>query len=272
MNSLKKKRIKQVLCYGWKDATEIAKMNNVKKSRIAIFFDILSCFRRYYLFSNQYKKNVIWEKTAVERDAICQSLGDSNLTHDYWVGFYYENWKFLDKYTQFKWQTSPRMIEKRNDAYRKRYGFGKNLSVQYGVTLISEHFCVGKITAGDNILLARNCDIDITGDIEIGNNVGILEGAKILTHAHDSYHFMKDSDLIPFSNRAYKTNLKIGDNVSICAHAVILPGVGEIGENSIISAGAIVNRPVPANVIVAGNPATVVRKIPATVKIRKHEQ
>ena len=81
---------------------------------------------------------------------------------------------------------------------------------------------------------------------------------------------MKEEELIPFSNRAYKTNLKIGNNVSICAHAVILPGVTEIGENSIISAGAIVNRPVPANVIVAGNPAVVVRKIPAIVKRTKH--
>ena len=81
---------------------------------------------------------------------------------------------------------------------------------------------------------------------------------------------MKEEELIPFSNRAYKTNLKIGNNVSICAHAIILPGVTEIGENSIISAGAIVNRPVPANVIVAGNPAVVVRKIPSVVKRTKH--
>ena len=81
---------------------------------------------------------------------------------------------------------------------------------------------------------------------------------------------MADSELIPFSNRAYKTNLKIGNKVSICAHAIILPGVREIGENSLISAGAVVTRPVPPNVIVAGNPATVVRKIPAVVNRTKH--
>ena len=270
MDYLRWRRIRQVISYGWKDANEITKNQECNKSRIWVFFDIIKCFQTYYIFSNQYKQNKIWEKDNIERHNLCQQQGDLNRTHDNWVVFYYKNWRFLDRYTQLKWQRSPRLIAKRDAAYAKNYGFGENLSVQYGVTLICEHFCIGKIKAGKNILLARNCDIDITGDIEIGDNVGILEGAKILTHAHDSYHFMKDSDLIPFSNRAYKTNLKIGDNVSICAHAVILPGVGEIGENSIISAGAIVNRPVPANVIVAGNPAQVVRKIPAVVKIKKH--
>ena len=135
---------------------------------------------------------------------------------------------------------------------------------------ICEHYNVGKLKVGENVLFARGCDIDYTGDLTIGNNVGILEGAKILTHAHDSYHFMKESDLIPFSNRAYKTNLTIGDNVSICVHAVILPGVREIGEGSIIQAGAVVDRPVPPHVIVAGNPAKVVRKIPAVVNRTKH--
>ena len=144
---------------------------------------------------------------------------------------------------------------------------GNHCDIQYGVTFISEHYHTGKISVGDRCLFARNCDIDITGDIEIGDSVGILEGAKILTHAHDPYHFMKETNLIPFSNRAYKTNLKIGNKVLICAHAIILPGVMEIGENSIISAGSVVNRPIPPNVIVAGNPALVVRKIP--VKLQK---
>jgi acetyltransferase-like isoleucine patch superfamily enzyme len=81
---------------------------------------------------------------------------------------------------------------------------------------------------------------------------------------------MVESDLIPFSNRAYKTNLKIGDMVSVGTHAIIMPGVREIGENSIVSAGSVVTRPVPSNVIVAGNPATVVRKIPSIVNRTKH--
>lgn len=138
---------------------------------------------------------------------------------------------------------------------------GPHCQIQNGVTFIAEHYSYGSVKIGDFCLFARNCDIDITGDLEIGDNVGVLEGAKILTHAHDTYHFIADSELT-LSKRAYKTNLKIGDHVTICAHAIILPGVGEIGEGSIIQAGAIVSRSVPPNVIVGGNPAAVVRKIP----------
>lgn len=267
---MKRKRFFQVIKYGWKDAKEIASSEGVKITRIGIFGMIILYFFKYHLFSNQFKANKVWLLNEKERKTLCSTLGEKNRGKDKWIELYYNNWKFLNKYTSFKWQQSRALIAKRNSAYSKHFGLGENLSVQYGVTIICEHYSAGKITCGKNVLLARGCDIDYTGDLEIGDNVGILEGAKILTHAHDSYHFMKDEELIPFSNRAYKTNLKIGNNVSICAHAVILPGVTEIGENSIISAGAIVNRPVPANVIVAGNPAVVVRKIPAIVKRTKH--
>ena len=48
----------------------------------------------------------------------------------------------------------------------------------------------------------------------------------------------------------------VGDNVWIGMGAVILKGV-TIGENSVVAAGAIVTKSVPANVVVAGNPAVV---------------
>jgi acetyltransferase-like isoleucine patch superfamily enzyme len=52
----------------------------------------------------------------------------------------------------------------------------------------------------------------------------------------------------------------IKDNVWIGMNAVILKGV-TIGENSVVAAGAIVSKNVPANVIVAGNPAIVVKEL-----------
>lgn len=268
MNWLQRKRIYQIIQYGWTDAKTIAMESG--KSRISVFFSILACFKNNYVFSNQYKKNRFWALSKDEKEKLAESIGKLNKWHDDWVIYNYRNRKFLEKWASFKMETTPKRTLKRKLAYTKQYSLGENLHIQYGVTILCEHFSIGKITCGKNVLLARNCDIDYTGDIEIGDNVGILEGVKILTHAHDSYHFMKESDLIPLSNRAYKTNLKIGNNVSICAHAVILPGVTEIGENSIISAGAIVNRPVPPNVIVAGNPAEVVRKIPVGIRRKKH--
>ena len=49
-------------------------------------------------------------------------------------------------------------------------------------------------------------------------------------------------------------------NVWIGGSATILPGV-TIGKNAIVAAGAVVTKDVPANTIVGGNPAKVIRKI-----------
>lgn len=58
--------------------------------------------------------------------------------------------------------------------------------------------------------------------------------------------------------RALKTDTRIGENCFIGAHAIILPGV-TIGDQCIVAAGSVVDREVPSNSIVAGNPAKVIR-------------
>lgn len=50
----------------------------------------------------------------------------------------------------------------------------------------------------------------------------------------------------------------IGDNVSILTNAVVAGGI-EIGDNTSIGAGSIVLKSMPSNVIVAGNPAKIIR-------------
>lgn len=55
--------------------------------------------------------------------------------------------------------------------------------------------------------------------------------------------------------------VRIADNVWIGMNAVILKGV-TIGENAVIAAGSVVSKSVPANTIVAGNPAIVVKELP----------
>lgn len=52
----------------------------------------------------------------------------------------------------------------------------------------------------------------------------------------------------------------ISDNVWIGMNAVVLKGV-TIGENSVVAAGAVVTKSVPANVVVAGNPAAIVKQL-----------
>jgi len=52
----------------------------------------------------------------------------------------------------------------------------------------------------------------------------------------------------------------IGKNVWITTRCIILPGV-RIGDNSIIAAGSVVTKDIPANCLAGGNPAKVIRKI-----------
>jgi len=68
--------------------------------------------------------------------------------------------------------------------------------------------------------------------------------------------FFKDRPPRP---RLKTAPVKIGDNVWIGMNAVILKGV-TIGDNSVVAAGAVVTKSVPANTIVAGNPAVTVKK------------
>jgi maltose O-acetyltransferase len=52
----------------------------------------------------------------------------------------------------------------------------------------------------------------------------------------------------------------IEDNVWIGGAAILLPGV-RVGQNAVVGAGAVVTRDVPADTVVAGNPARVIREI-----------
>ena len=254
MGFMRRKRFSQVIKFGWKDAKEIAAFDGVRKSRLMVFFDILSCFKKYYIFSNQYKNKKVWNLSEQERISLAETLGNQNRKKDQWVDTHYDDWKFLSKYTSLSWQETPEKTKKRKEAYRIHYGLGDNVDVQYGVTFICEHFSIGKITCGNNVLFARNVDIDYTGDLTIEDNVKISEFVKILTHVHELDFNQRDS----LTHGLVKKPLVIRDNVGIGARSLIMPGVSEIGRGAMIAAGSIVKKQVPPYAIVMGNPARIV--------------
>ncbi len=61
-------------------------------------------------------------------------------------------------------------------------------------------------------------------------------------------------------NTTYASSVTIGENVWIGSSATILPGV-TLGNNSVIAAGAVVTKDVPANIVVAGVLTKVVKVI-----------
>lgn len=175
-----------------------------------------------------------------------------------WEKAYWENFAFLAEYSSMKYDANPKMMKKRSKAYAKQYDIPEATNIQYGVQIIREHYGWGKLKVGEKVLFARNVDIDITGGLTIGDNVGISEGVSILTHAHDFYGMVKDKSKYLCDANAYATPLKIGNNVIIGKGTTIMPGVTEIGENSIIGANSVVTKKIPANSQVQGNPAKVI--------------
>ncbi len=254
MFSMKTKRIWNAYWFGWKDVCIIAKDPNVHLSRFALFRDLLHCFREYYLFGYNYRQYQVWKMPKEKRQELADSLGKENKRKDEWIDVCYENWRFLKKWTPYKWQESWKRIQKRKKAYIRHYGLKDINNVQYGVTITTQHFTVGDFYCGNDVLLARNVDIDYTGDLTIEASVVLSEGVKILTHEHDLDFIQRDS----LRHGLIKTPLIIHDNVGIGAHAIIMPGVTEIGRGAMISTGAVVRKRVPPYAIVMGNPSRVV--------------
>lgn len=122
---------------------------------------------------------------------------------------------------------------------------------------------IGKNT---KIFKPQNTIIDLSRPclLEIGDYCKITSGVVILTHDYSrSVLRMAFGDII---GEAQKT--KIGNNVFIGMNSIILMGA-TIGNNVIIGAGSVVTGDVPDNVIIAGNPAKIIRTIEEQYKIRK---
>ncbi len=109
-------------------------------------------------------------------------------------------------------------------------------------------------TVGDNFFLNVNCKLMDSGKITIGNNVFIAPNVCIITEEHAMDIEQRIAGL------EYTHPVTIGDNVWICAGALILPGV-TIGEGSIIGAGSVVTKDIPSKCLAVGNPCKVIRKL-----------
>ncbi len=108
------------------------------------------------------------------------------------------------------------------------------------------------LTIGKGVFINSGCCFQDQGGIEIGDGCLIGQQVVIATLNHNLAPDKRGS-MVP-------APVKIGRNVWIGAHATILQGV-TIGDNAVIAAGAVVNKDVPKNAVVAGVPAKVIRMI-----------
>ncbi len=111
----------------------------------------------------------------------------------------------------------------------------------------------GRISIGNSCLICPGVRISSADSIEINDNV-MLASQVFITDADWHGTYDRVNTVGETKPVLIKENAWIGDRATICKGVII-------GENSIVGAGAVVVKPVPDNVVVAGNPAKIVREL-----------
>ena len=109
------------------------------------------------------------------------------------------------------------------------------------------------IHVGENFYAGFNCTILDMAEVRIGDNCLIAPNVGIYTAGHNM-------NPIDRHKTGFAKQITIGNNVWIGGHCVIVGGIN-IGDNSIIAAGSVVTKDIPANCIFAGNPAKKLKDI-----------
>ncbi|MDV1070710.1 MULTISPECIES: maltose acetyltransferase domain-containing protein [Klebsiella] len=131
--------------------------------------------------------------------------------------------------------------------FRCDYGYnislGKNFYANFDCVMLD----VCPIHIGDN------CMLDVC-PIHIGDNCMLAPGVHIYTATHPLDPVDRNS------GQEYGKPVTIGHNVWIGGRAVINPGVA-IGDNAVVASGSVVVKNVPANAVVGGNPAQIIKML-----------
>lgn len=135
--------------------------------------------------------------------------------------------------------------------------FGNNITILRN-TIIE---CTGNIknlgeglTVGNNVGIAQNCFIQVRGKVTIGSHVMFGPNVSIFSENH----VFSDVEIPMISQPTIRGEVIIEDDVWLGTHSIILSGV-HIGKGSVIAAGALVNKDIPAYSVAAGVPAKVIK-------------
>lgn len=109
------------------------------------------------------------------------------------------------------------------------------------------------IHLGEHVYFNFNCVVLDVCEVRIGSHTLLGPGVQIYTATHPM-------NAVQRRTREFGRPVEIGADVWVGGGAIICPGV-TIGERSVIGAGSVVTRDVPADVFAAGNPCRVIREI-----------
>jgi acetyltransferase-like isoleucine patch superfamily enzyme len=112
----------------------------------------------------------------------------------------------------------------------------------------------GEISIGAKTVLGQECTISAYRHVSIGRECVIADRVMMIDFDHGMVEVERPVRL----QGIYKREVRVGNNVWIGYGASILRGV-TVGDNAVIGTGAVVTKDVPANAIVGGVPARLIR-------------
>ena len=121
----------------------------------------------------------------------------------------------------------------------------------------------GLVEIGAKTVMGQECTISAYQHVRIGEQCVIADRAMFIDFDHGVVEVERPIRL----QGIYKRDVEVGSNVWIGYGACILRGV-RVGDNSIVGTNAVVTKDVPANAVVAGAPARVIRMREAPQELR----
>jgi acetyltransferase-like isoleucine patch superfamily enzyme len=132
-----------------------------------------------------------------------------------------------------------------------RVHFGRWVWIGHGTKIRCHE---GEVRIGDKTVLGQECTISAYQHVSIGEQCIVADRVMLIDFDHNVAEVERPIRV----QGIYKRDVRVGSNVWIGYGAQILRGVS-VGDNSIIGASAVVTKDVPANAVVGGSPARVIR-------------
>jgi acetyltransferase-like isoleucine patch superfamily enzyme len=136
---------------------------------------------------------------------------------------------------------------------------GRNATLRIGRWAWIGHGCKlrvheGEVSIGAKSVIGQECTISAFQHVSIGRECIIADKTMMI----DFDHGVTEVERPIRAQGIYKRDVRVGHNVWIGYGACLLRGVS-IGDNSVVGTSAVVTKAFPANAVLAGSPARVVR-------------